>query len=69
MTAMGMARGIRNPGRPAFVIGDSGSGSEGQYAVGEAIAEVCDRKDEFVDVWPFLATWWWGWATISMNPG
>ena len=31
-----------------IVIGDSGSGSEGQYAVGEAIAEVCDRKDEFV---------------------
>ncbi|MCG8393860.1 MAG: metallophosphoesterase, partial [Pseudomonadales bacterium] len=31
------------------VIGDSGSGSAGQYAVGEAIAEVCDQKDEFVD--------------------
>ncbi|WP_290524066.1 metallophosphoesterase [Alcanivorax sp.] len=30
------------------VIGDSGSGSAGQYAVGEAIAEVCDNKDEFV---------------------
>ena len=32
-----------------IVIGDSGSGSAGQYAVGEAIAEVCQRKDEFVD--------------------
>ena len=31
------------------VIGDSGSGSAGQYAVGEAIAEVCRNKDEFVD--------------------
>lgn len=31
-----------------IVIGDSGSGSEGQYAVGNAIAEVCQQKDEFV---------------------
>ncbi|MED5390014.1 MAG: metallophosphoesterase, partial [Pseudomonadota bacterium] len=31
-----------------IVIGDSGSGSAGQYAVGEAIAKVCDEKDEFV---------------------
>ncbi|MEQ9510151.1 MAG: serine/threonine protein phosphatase, partial [Alloalcanivorax xenomutans] len=27
-----------------IVIGDSGSGSSGQYAVGEAIAAVCDHK-------------------------
>ncbi|MBL4571416.1 MAG: metallophosphoesterase [Alcanivorax sp.] len=32
-----------------IVIGDSGSGSPGQYAVGEAIAKVCEEKDEFVD--------------------
>ena len=31
-----------------IVIGDSGSGSAGQYAVGQAIADVCDGKDEFV---------------------
>ncbi|MCK0153555.1 metallophosphoesterase [Alcanivorax sp. S6407] len=32
-----------------IVIGDSGTGSPGQYAVGEAIAEVCQNKDEFFD--------------------
>lgn len=32
-----------------IVIGDSGSGSAGQYAVGEAIATVCQNKDEFFD--------------------
>jgi len=32
-----------------IVIGDSGSGSAGQYAVGEAIARVCQEKDEYVD--------------------
>ena len=32
-----------------IVTGDSGSGSGGQYAVGEAIAEVCQGKNEFVD--------------------
>lgn len=32
-----------------IVIGDSGTGSPGQYAVGQAIADVCDRKAEFVD--------------------
>lgn len=31
-----------------IVIGDSGSGSAGQYAVGEAIARVCQEKDEFI---------------------
>jgi len=31
-----------------IVIGDSGSGSAGQYAVGQAIADVCDGKDEFI---------------------
>ena len=31
-----------------IVIGDSGSGSAGQYAVGKAIASVCEEKDEFV---------------------
>lgn len=31
-----------------IVIGDSGSGSAGQYAVGEAIARVCEQKGEIV---------------------
>lgn len=44
------AAGSNPPAALRFiVIGDSGSGSEGQYAVGNAIAEVCAHKDEFVD--------------------
>lgn len=51
--------GGAEPGNPPaalrfVVIGDSGSGSAGQYAVGEAIAEVCQNKDEFFDDMAFL---------------
>ncbi|MZR62539.1 metallophosphoesterase [Alcanivorax sp. DP30] len=42
--------GVNPPAALRFVvIGDSGSGSAGQYAVGEAIALVCENKDEFFD--------------------
>lgn len=40
----------QNPASVRFIaIGDSGSGSAGQYAVGEAIAQVCDAKAQSND--------------------